>query len=92
MTPDDPTLTRAERVLAALPRYEPRQAHAERLRARCHRRLAKKSQSRPMARPAIVRGWRALVRTAFARARGFASLVAAGLAGRPFPGRRTARS
>ncbi len=75
MTRDDVTLTRAERVLVALPRHEPRQVHAGRLRARCHERLARHAPSRPVPAAAQGRRLRILARSATAAALGHLPLA-----------------
>jgi hypothetical protein len=82
MTPDDITRTRVESVLMALPRYEPRPESADRVLARCHGRLVKRTRSRPILAPSLASRRRALAKAALAGALGLLYLAA--VVGRAF--------
>ena len=76
MTPDDLTRTRTEVVLMALPRHEPRSEPADRVRALCHDRLAKRTPARPILASILTSQRRGLAEVALAGALGLLYLAA----------------
>jgi hypothetical protein len=70
MTPDGCATDRLDRAVAALPCHEPRPIAAERLRARCHSRLASRHLARPSLASGLTNRGRLLAGTALASAVG----------------------